>query len=81
MQNYKILKPKLAIASYSEHSSLLTYGNNGDGCGIYLKNNFLTNGGHENHASKVYNIDTKYCLSTEENFRVEEVEVYSIIFY
>ena len=81
MKNYKILKPKLAIASYSDHSSLLTYGNNGDGCGIYLKNNFLTNGGHENHTSKVYNIDTKYCLSKEENFNVEEVEVYSIIFY
>ena len=80
MKNYKILKPNLAIASYSDHSSFLTYGNNGDGCGIYLKNNFLTKGGHENHASKAYNTDSKYCLSTEEDFSVEEVEVYSIIF-
>ena len=80
MKNYKILKPNLAIASYSDHSSFLTYGNNGDGCGIYLKNNFLTKGGHENHASKAYNTDSKYCLSTEEDFSVEEVEVYKIIF-
>lgn len=80
MKKYKILKPNLAIASYSDHSSFLTYGNNGDGCGIYLKNNFLTKGGHENHASKAYNTDSKYCLSTEEDFSVEEVEVYSIIF-
>ena len=41
MKKYKILKPNLAIASYSDHSSFLTYGNNGDGCGIYLKNNFF----------------------------------------
>ena len=81
MKKYKILKPNLAMASYSDHSSFLTYGNNGDGCGIYLKNNFLTNGGHENHSSNVYNVDSKYCLSKEENFNVEEVEVYNIIFY
>jgi hypothetical protein len=80
MKKYKILKPNLAIASYSDHSSFLTYGNNGDGCGIYLKNNFLTNGGHENHSSKAYDADSQYCLSTEENFSVEEVEVYNIIF-
>ena len=80
MKKYKILKPNLAIASYSDHSSFLTYGNNGDGCGIYLKNNFLTNGGHENHTSKAYDTDSQYCLSTEENFSVEEVEVYNIIF-
>jgi DNA gyrase/topoisomerase IV subunit A len=79
MKKYKILKPNLAIASYSDHSSFLTYGNNGDGCGIYLKNNFLTNGGHENHTSKAYDTDSQYCLSTEENFSVEEVEVYNII--
>ena len=80
MKKYKILKPNLAIASYSDHSSFLTYGNNGDGCGIYLKNNFLTEGGKENHTSKVYNVDSQYCLSTEENFSVEEVEVYYILF-
>ena len=79
MKKYKILKPNLAIASYSDHSSFLTYGNNGDGCGIYLKNNFLTEGGKENHTSKVYNVDSQYCLSTEENFSVEEVEVYYIL--
>jgi hypothetical protein len=79
MKKYKILKPNLAIASYSDHSSFLTYGNNGDGCGIYLKNNFLTKGGHENHKSKAYDADSQYCLSTEENFSVEEVEVYNII--
>ena len=80
MKNYKILKPNLAIVSYPDHSSFLTYGNNGDGCGIYLKNNFLTEGGHENHLSKVYNVDSKFSLSEEENFEIEEVEVYNIIF-
>ena len=80
MKKYKILKPNLAIVSVSDHSSFLTYGNNGDGCGIFLRDNFLTNGGHENHTSKVYDADSKYCLSTEENFNVEEVEVYYIIF-
>ena len=82
MKKYKILKPNFAIFSASDHSSFLTYGNNGDGdgCGIFLRDNFLTNGGHENHTSKVYDADSKYCLSTEENFNVEEVEVYYIIF-
>ena len=82
MKNYKILKPNFAIFSASDHSSFLTYGNNGhgDGCGIFLRDNFLTNGGHENHTSKVYDADSKYCLSTEENYNVEEVEVYNIIF-
>ena len=80
MKKYKILKPNLAIVSVSDHSSFLTYGNNGDGCGIFLRDKFLTNGGHENHTSKVYDADSKYCLSTEENFIVEEVEVYYIIF-
>jgi hypothetical protein len=82
MKKYKILKPNFAIFSASDHSSFLTYGNNGDGdgCGIFLRDNFLTNGGHENHTSKVYDADSKYCLSTEENFNVEEVEVYNIIF-
>jgi len=83
MKNYKILKSNFAIFSASDHSSFLAYGNNGDGdgCGIYLRNNYLTKGGHENHASKVYNVDSPYCLSTEENFEIEEVEVYNIIFY
>jgi hypothetical protein len=82
MKNYKILKPNFAIFSASDHSSFLTYGNNGDGdgCGIFLRDNFLTKGGHENHTSKVYDVDSKYCLSTEKDFNVEEVEVYNIIF-
>ena len=82
MKNYKILKPNFAIFSASDHSSFLTYGNNGDGdgCGIFLRDNFLTKGGHENHTSKVYDVDSKYCLSTEKKFNVEEVEVYNIIF-
>lgn len=82
MKNYKVLKPNFAIFSATDHSSFLAYGNNGDGdgCGIYLRNNFLTKGGHENHESNVYNVDSPYCLSTEVNFEIEEVEVYNIIF-
>jgi len=81
MKNYKILKSNFAIFSASDHSSFLTYGNNGDVCGIFLRNNYLTKGGHENHKSRVYNVDSQYCLSTEENFEIEEIEVYNIIFY
>ena len=80
MKNYKILKPNLAVFSASDHSSFLTYGNNGDGCGIFLRYDYLTKGGHENHTTKVYNVDSKYFLSTEEEFQIEYVEVYNIIF-
>ena len=82
MKNYKILKPNFAIFSATDHSSFLGYGCSGDGkaYGIFLRDNYLTKGGGENHTSKVYNIDSQNCLSTEKDFYVEEVEVYNIIF-
>ena len=82
MKNYKILKPNFAIFSATDHSSFLGYGCSGDGkaYGIFLRDNYLTKGGGENHTSRVYNIDSQNCLSTEKDFYVEEVEVYNIIF-
>ena len=79
-QKYKILKPNLAIGCYSDHSSFLTYGNNADSCGIFLYNNFLIKGGEENLSSKVYDVNSDYCLSGENKFKVEEVEVFRVIF-
>ena len=81
MKKYNILKPELAVCCYSDHSSFLTYGNNADLCGIFLFNNFLNEKkGNENHKSRVYNVTSDYCLSGENTFKVEEVEVFNITF-
>jgi hypothetical protein len=80
MEKYNILKPKLAICCYPDENCLV-YGNNGDGQGFYLSNQFLENNyNYECHSSRVYNVSSDYCLSEEKNFNVEEVEVYQIIF-
>ena len=78
MQKYNILKPELAIGCYS--TNCLVYGNNYDGCGIYLNNNFFSNSGYENHKTRVYNVPSDFCLTDENYFEVEEVEVYQIIY-
>lgn len=81
MEKYNILKPELAICCYSDHSSFLTYGNNADSCGIYFYDYFLQNkNGNENQKSRVYNVTSDYCLSGENTFNVEEVEVFSVTF-
>ena len=79
-KKYKILKSNLAICCYSDHSSFLTYGNNADSCGIYLNNLYLKAGGNENHHSRVYDVDSDFCFSGEKKFKVEDVEVFSVIF-
>ena len=81
MEKYNILKPELAVCCYSDHSSFLTYGNNADSCGIFLYDNFLQKkNGNENHKSRVYNVTSDYCLSGENCFNVEEVEVFNVTF-
>ena len=81
MEKYNILKPELAVCCYSNHSSFLTYGNNADSCGIFLYDNFLQKkNGNENHKSRVYNVTSDYCLSGENCFNVEEVEVFNVTF-
>ncbi len=81
MKKYKILKPELAIYCFPEYDCLV-YGNNQDAKGLFLHNNFLKfeNQGTENNSSRVYDVTSDYCLSNEEHFSVEEVEVYQIIF-
>ena len=76
---YKILKSNLAFAYYS--SEPLVYGNDGDGKGIYLKENFLKDKyNNEDHSTRVYDVPSDYCLTGENNFEVEEVEIFQIIY-
>ena len=80
MQKYEILKPELAIGCYPQ-SNCLVYGNNQDAAGLYLDNNFLNstcNG--ENHKTRVYNVPSDYCLTGQNKFETEEVEVYQVKF-
>ena len=80
MKKYNVLKPELAIECYPK-SSCLVYGNNKDGYGLVLYNNFLKiNKNFENHYSRVYNVPSDFCLSGENEFEVEEVEVYQVIY-
>ena len=79
MKKYNILKPEVAIACYPDQYCLV-YGNNGDGKGIYLSSSFLYDYCTENQSNRVYDVSSDYCLSGENEFLVEEVEVYQIIF-
>ena len=95
MKKYNILKPESAIKCFPNENCLV-YGNKTDGYGICLKNNFLKinnnfgialvnnflkrNDNFENHKSRVYNVPSDICLSGENKFEVEEVEVYQILF-
>ena len=88
MKKYNILKLELAIGCYPEETCLV-YCNCGDACGVCLKNkilkvkgnfNFLNSNNFENHKSRVYNVPSDFCLSGENYFEVEEVEVYQVIY-
>ena len=79
LKKYNILKPENAIFCLPNQCCLV-YGHNGDGKGLYLYSGFLDEFGYENHSSKVYNASTDFCLSGESQFKVEEVEVFQIIF-
>ena len=79
MEKYNILKPEEAIACQPDGFCLI-YGNNGSSNGIYLNENFLKEKNIENHNPKVYNVPSDFCLTGENKFEVEEVEVYQILF-
>ena len=79
MKKYNILKPESAIECYPDNC--LVYGNNRDSCGVCLEKNFLkTKDNFENHKTRVYNVPSDFCLSGENEFEVEEVEVYQVIY-
>ena len=76
---YKILKSQCAFSCYSGSYTLI-YGNQGDGKGIYLPNNFLRKSNREDQSTRVYEVPSDFCLTSEKDFEVDEVEVYQIIF-
>ena len=76
---YKILKSDLAFVYFGRNP--LVYGNDSDGKGIYLNENFLKDKYNtEDHSTRVYDVPSNYCLTGEKNFEVEEVEIFQIIF-
>jgi len=78
-KKYKILKPQSAFSCY-QSSHTLIYGNKSDAKGIYLNNNFLSCSNHEDQSTRIYEVPSDFCLTGEEDFNVDEVEVYQIIF-
>ena len=76
---YKILKSNYAFSCYSS-SNTLVYGNKESGKGIYLNNNFLKSTNREEQSPGVYEVPSDYCLKGEKDFKVDENEVYQIIF-
>ena len=79
MKIYAVLRAEIAICCYPYYHTLV-YGNNGDGGGIYLRGNFLKAKNHESHFNRAYDVPSNYYLSGGEEFEVEEVEVYQVIF-
>ena len=75
---YKILNSSLAFVYFS--SNPLCYGNNSDGKGVYLNDHFLNCENNEDQSSRVYEVPSDNCLSGEKLFRVDEVEIFQIIF-
>ena len=85
LEKYKILKPCYAISCATDGFYLI-FGNNLDGCGIYLDEdrfNFKNKPPlllKENHSTKVYDIPSNFYLTGESCSEVEEIEVFQIIF-
>ena len=85
LEKYKILKPDYAIGCTTGRFYLI-FGNNLDGCGIYLcEDREITKYMpilllKENHSTKVYDIPSNYYLTGESCSEVQEIEVFQIIF-
>ena len=84
-EKFKMLKPDYAIGC-ATGGFYLIFGNNLDGCGIYL-----TEDRHntkympplllkEDHSTKVYDIPSNCYLTGESCSEVQEIEVFQIIF-
>ena len=79
-KKYNVLMPDYAMRCIP-YNCCLVYGNNGRGEGMCIYSGFLNSQKHiENNIKKVYDLPSDHCLSGEENFSVEELEVYQIIF-
>lgn len=85
LEKYKILKPDYAIGSATDGFYLI-FGNNLDGYGIYLYEDWKNIKYmpplllKEDHSTKVYDISSNYYLTGESCSEVEEIEVFQIIF-
>ena len=79
LKKYDVLKSEIAIVCYPD-DYLIMYGNNYDRYGLRIKNGFLENGNYENFKNKSYDINEPFGLSGENEFFVEELEVFLITF-
>ena len=75
---YKILKSKFAFGCYEKYT--LVYGNNWDGHGIYLYDNFFQKENKEEDSTRVNDVPSDYCLTGKKSFMVNEVEIFQIIY-
>ena len=79
MKKYSVVKSKSAI-DCDPPKYFLIYGNNFDGKGMYFASGFFKNACRENQSTKVYDVPSDHCLSGENDFYVDEVEVYNLAF-
>jgi hypothetical protein len=77
-RKYKILKLKQSFSCRNGYT--LVYGNNCDGKGVYLPENFFKKESREDQSTKVYDVPSDYYLTGQKNFMVNEAEVFQIIY-
>ena len=79
LKKYDVLKSDIAVSFYHK-DFLLMYGNNNDRYGLRIHNNFLNEKNYENFDNKSYDTPEKYCFTGKNDFSIEELEIYLIIF-
>ena len=79
LKKYDVLNSDIAIACYPS-DYLLMYGNNFDRYGLRIYSGFLEKGNYENFKNKSYDTNDQFCLSGENEFYVDELEVFLIVF-
>ncbi len=78
-EKYDVIKPEMAI-SCIPYEYILVYGNNDDRYGLRIFDEFSEKENYENFGKKAYDVPSQFCLSGDNIFYVEELEVYNIIF-
>ncbi len=78
-EKYDVIKPEMAI-SCIPYEYILVYGNNDDRYGLRIFDEFSEKENYENFGKKAYDVPNQFCLSGDNIFYVEELEVYNIIF-
>ena len=78
-KKYDIKKPEFAMRCIP-YNYCLVYGNDGHGEGLRIPSGFLKSDNWENNSKKVYDLPSDNCLSGEQTFSIEDLEVYQIIF-